>query len=538
MSKDKSHLNKIGASLADREKHEEQHKTWNRRSFIKTTGLAGFGLSAYFSGIPVMSAASSAYLEMLANSAGEEKILVLINLNGGNDGLNTVVEKGNDEYYRIRPNIALQNDQLWHLDDKYGMHGSSSALRPLWENGAMKIIHNVGYPNPNYSHFRSSDIWATATDSNVVEDTGWIGRYMQEEFPLFLEAQPTHPPAIQIGVQTELIFKSNEFSSALVFRNPEEFYQLAQNGNLYDTEQLGDTPRERELKFLRQAANSAFRYSNSIRKAYTTGNNASTYPNATLGRSMGITARLIKGGLRTKVYMVSIGGFDTHADQLDGHARLMQTLGNAVAAFYQDIGESLGKRVMCMTFSEFGRTIFENGSMGTDHGTGAPILMFGGGLGQGHVGSAPNLLNTDQYGDPYFEVDFKDVYHTVLTGWMGIDPRLATYMLGKKQNILPNLIPPQNHPVGANAYGVILGHRPHPTQSDIIQFQFASVSDGEVIVELLTTGGQSIRTLFKGYLTDGTHVIEVNRRALGLPPGNYQYRLVASGKAYYRSLQL
>ena len=536
MGKKNIFTKKEGALLADKEKHEQHHKDWSRRTFIKTTGLAGFGFSAYVAGSPVLSASTNAFLSMMEIGAAEEKILVLINLNGGNDGLNTVIEKGNDEYYRIRPTLGIPGNQLWSLDDKFGMHPATSSIQPMWENGQMKVIHNVGYPNPNYSHFRSSDIWSTATDSSVVGDTGWIGRFMGEEFPLFLEAQPTNPPAIQIGVQTDLLFKSNEFSSALVFRNPEEFYQLAQNGNLYNLEELSDSPRERELRFLRQTANSAFRYSNSIRKAYQKGKNISTYPNANLGRSMGITARLVKGGLQTKVYMVSIGGFDTHANQALTHTRLMQTLADSVSSFYQDLGPELSKRVLCMTFSEFGRTIFENGSEGTDHGTGAPILMFGGELGQGMYGTPPDLLNLDRYGDPYFDVDFKDVYHTVLTGWMGIDPRLSEFMLGRKQQILPGIIPPQNHPKGANAFSAIIGHRMHPEKPDIIQFQFATFSDGDTVLDLTTKGGQIIKNLHKGYMEAGTHVIEISKRSLGLKDGDYQYRLRTGGKEYWRPL--
>jgi uncharacterized protein (DUF1501 family) len=525
-----------GSILKDKELHEKHHQEWSRRSFIRTTGLAGLGMAGLFNSLPVWAASRNAFMSLMDAAGDDDRILVLINLNGGNDGLNTVVEKGNDEYYRIRPTLGLGNDRLWHLDGDFGMHEATAPLRELWDNGQMKIIHNVGYPNPNYSHFRSSDIWATATDSDVFGSTGWIGRFMDQEFPAFLEAQPTHPPALQIGLRTDLVFKSDEFSSALVFRNPEEFYRLAQSGNLYQVDHLGDTPREDELRFMRRTANSAFRYSGSIREAFHKGRNNESYPNVNLGQSMSVVARMIKGGLRTKVYMVSIGGFDTHSTQEGLHDLLLERLSQSVAAFYQDIGEENSKKVLSMTFSEFGRTIFENGSQGTDHGTGAPILMFGGDIGQGHFGSPPDLLNLDHYGDPFFDVDFKDVYNTILTSWFGIDPRLSDFMLGTRQNTLPGILPHYTPPSGANAYRVLLGHRPHPQKEKVIQIQYALMMAGETHVEISDTGGQAIRSIVRKYHEAGTYVVEADILKLGLRAGRYMLRVTTGGKHYYRPL--
>ncbi len=525
-----------GALIADKEKHEADHKEWSRRTFIKTTGLASFGMATMLGDTPILASESNHWLRMLESMGAEERILVLINLNGGNDGLNTVIEKNNDEYYRIRPTLGISNQNMWHLSDSIGMHGSSDSLQPLWDNGQMKVIHNVGYPNPNYSHFRSSDIWATATDADKIGTTGWIGRFIEEEFPLFLEAQPTTPPALQIGVQTDLVFKSREFSTALAFRNPEEFYQLAESGNLYPTEHLGNTPYDTELTFMRRTANSAFRYSQTIRKAFQAGGTSANFPNVNPGRGLSIVSRMIKGGLRTKVYMVSIGGFDTHANQAEAHANLMSNLSRSVAAFYQDLGPELSKKVLSMTFSEFGRTIFENGSAGTDHGTGSPILMFGGDIGQGFHGTPPDLLNLDHYGDPYFDVDFKDVYNTVLTGWFGINPKLSNFMIGQQQNILPGILPPYTPPSGANAYIVLLGHRKHPDTASIIQIQYALLQDGDIKLELMDTGGQVIRRLDQGYKDAGTYVFDLNKSREGLRSGKYIYRIKAGGKEYTRPL--
>lgn len=524
-----------GALLADKDKHEEIHKEWSRRSFIKTTGLATFGLSTILGKTPILTAAESAWLSMIQNNH-EDKILVLINLNGGNDGLNTVIDRFNDEYYSIRPTIAIQESNLWPLTPNIGMHGATQNLQPLWDNGQMKVIQNVGYANPNYSHFRSSDIWASASESDVVDDTGWIGRYIQEEFPAFLEAQPTTPPAIQIGVQTDLTFKGDEMASALAFRNPGEFYQLASSGNLYPTDHLTNSPYDTELTFVRRTANSAFRYSNTIRQAYNSARSNSNYPDVNLGRSLSIVSRLIKGGLKTKVYMVTIGGFDTHANQADFHALLLQRLADSVSAFYSDLGNELSQKVLSMTFSEFGRTIFENGSVGTDHGTGAPILMFGGQIGQGIVGSPPNLLDLDHYGDPYFDIDFKDVYNTVINQWFGIDPRLSAFMLGNKLQIIPGLLPDYTPPAGANAYIVLLGHKTQPDNRLLIQIQYALLREGDVVLELLDPSGQVIRNLMKDFKEVGTHSFILNRQSLGLKPGKYLYQIKTGGKIYQRPI--
>lgn len=524
---------KEGARLEDKEKHEKVHKEWNRREFIRTTGLFSFAFSTGLGGFPVLTSADNSMLKMLS-SLPEDRILVLINLNGGNDGLNMVVERHNDEYYRIRPDIGVRENNMWHLSDQIGMPLNTQSLRNLWDEGQMKVIHNVGYPNPNYSHFRSSDIWASASDSDTIVNTGWIGRFLEEEYPEFLEAQPTHPPAIQIGVQADLTFRGKDFTSALALSNPEEFYRLASTGNLYPTDNIPNTLYGDELRYVRQTVNSAFRYSDSIRTAFNKGQVNAQYPNHYFARSLEIVSKLIKGGLKTKVYMVSLYGFDTHAGQLDSHPFLMETLANSVNAFYTDLGQELSGRVLSTTFSEFGRTIYENASDGTDHGTGAPMLMFGGNIGQGFVGNPPDLINLDQYGDPFFDVDFKDVYNTILTGWFGFDDRLAEFMIGQKLNKLNGMLPPYKAPEGMNAHSVLFGHRKNPTNKDEVNFQIGTPYDGSYIIELTDVSGQVVRKIAEGFLDGGVHIVSYNFKQKQVRPGKYFAVLRFAGLAHRR----
>lgn len=232
--------------------------------------------------------------------------------------------------------------------------------------------------------------------------------------------------------------------------------------------------------------------------------------------------------------MVSLYGFDTHAGQLDSHPFLMETLANSVNAFYTDLGQELSGRVLSTTFSEFGRTIYENASDGTDHGTGAPMLMFGGNIGQGFVGNPPDLINLDQYGDPFFDVDFKDVYNTILTGWFGFDDRLAEFMIGQKLNKLNGMLPPYKAPEGMNAHSVLFGHRKNPTNKDEVNFQIGTPYDGSYIIELTDVSGQVVRKIAEGFLDGGVHIVSYNFKQKQVRPGKYFAVLRFAGLAHRR----
>jgi uncharacterized protein (DUF1501 family) len=525
-----------GSTTGNFEAHENDHKSWNRRDFLQSTGLFAAGLAATINGVPVYSMGSNVALSPLS-MVQTDRTLVLIQLRGGNDGLNTVIDRFNSEYYNIRPTIAINESNLWALDQKTGMSNQMINLQPMWEEDQMKIIQNVGYPDPNYSHFRSSDIWATASNSDEYKKEGWIGRYIDHEMPAFGDAQPTIPPALQIGVQTDLVFQGQNTNLALAISSPNEFYKLAVSGQLYDLASLDQTPADTSLAYVRQVANSAFRYSQSISNAYNKGRNEVNYPDNNLAQQLAIIAKLIKGHLGTKVFMVYIDGFDTHANQNNSHPILLQRLATSISAFYKDLAkQNMDDKVLGMTFSEFGRTIYENGSAGTDHGTSAPILLFGKGLGKGIIGNAPDLINTDQYGDPHFEIDVRDVYASVLQNWFGMPAEVSDFIIGKDRTPITGLVPTQNPPVGSEAFEALLGHKISTKNSDILLLHYSTQHDGPVILEILNKSGQVIRPLINEFKPKGSHILEVHLKKYQLHPGYYQYRLKTAGKIYQRDL--
>lgn len=532
---------RFGACLEHGAAHEREHQLWSRRDFLSATGILGAGSLALWR-FGLRSFQPSPLMAALSNGAND-RVLVLIRLDGGNDGLNTVIERGNSHYYNIRPTIAIQEANMWALSNEYGMPLATEALQPLWNNGMMKVIHNVGYPEPNYSHFRSYDIVASASDSDTVVNTGWMGRFLDNEYAAFLEAPPTVPPALQIGVQTDLVFRADAANMALAVSSPEEFYQIAQTGQLYDVAHLGNTPRELELAYVRQTANSAFRYAQTIKDAYSRGKNQVNYPvQNRLAEKLAIVAKLIKGRLGTRVFMVDIGGFDTHAEQYEFHLRLLQNLSEAVKAFYDDLAvgadPQLPNKVLGMTFSEFGRTIFENGSLGTDHGWGTPMLMFGGEIGNGFVGEYQDLSNPNPYTDPDFSIDFRSIYSTVLQDWLGNSPDLVKFVMGQPHETIDGLVPAIEAAKGDNEKCALLGHNPDPGEAGVIEIKYAMLQDGPVRLQILDKAGHVLRTLVNEYKEKGSYTFRFKAPEWYIAPGTYKYRLMASGQVFQREIKV
>ena len=528
-----------GTTLENGEAHTRDHQLWSRRDFLTASGLLGAG-SLMLGNLPLRAFQPTPLIAALANGSNDH-ILVLIRLSGGNDGLNTVIERQNAYYYNLRPTIAVPESNMWGLSNQYGMPLYTNELQPLWEDGMMKVIFNVGYPQPNYSHFRSYDIVASASESETIVNTGWMGRFLDNEYAAFLEAPPTVPPALQIGVQTDLVFKSDQANMALAVSSPQEFYQIAQTGQLYDTATLGNTPRELELAYVRQTANSAFRYAETIKVSYSRGKNQVEYPaDNYLAEQMAIVARLIKGNLGTRVFMVELGGFDTHADQAADHPLRLNNLATAVKAFYDDLAfgaSGLEKKVLGMTFSEFGRTIYENGSFGTDHGWGTHALLFGGEIGNGFVGQYQDLSNPDPYTDPEFSVDFRSVYATVLQDWMGNSPELVNFVMGQPQTTINGLVPVTPPLLGDNGKCALLGHNPSPLPG-VVEIKYAMLQNGPVRLQLLDKAGHAIRTLVNEYKSRGSYIFNFKPSDWFVAAGIYQYRLQAGGQVFQREIRL
>jgi uncharacterized protein (DUF1501 family) len=358
------------------------------------------------------------------------KVMVMLQLSGGNDGLNTVIPVRNDLYYKARPSLGIEKAKALLMGDEAGLHPALTGFKELYDDGSLGILNNVGYPNPDRSHFRSMDIWHTASNSNEYLTTGWLGRY--------LDAQcngcdkPTQ--AIEIDDVLSLSMKG-EHIKGIAVKDPQRLYGTAnekffKDVNKNHTNDAGEQPVDYLYKTLAETMSSA----DYIFKQSRLHPTAAEYPATELGRSMKTIASLIFSDINTKVYYLSLGSFDTHVGQQGQQQRLFTEMNDAVKAFVKDLkANNRFTDVMLMTFSEFGRRVAQNASGGTDHGTANNMFLISGGLKQkGLINELPNLSDLDE-GDLKHKVDFKNVYATVLKNWLQADD---VKILGKEYDYL------------------------------------------------------------------------------------------------------
>lgn len=392
-----------------------------RRQFIQTSGLATAAMM-----IPNFLKAQEN--KVLSDS---DKVLIVIQLTGGNDGLNTVVPYENDLYYNARPKIAIQKNEVLKLNSELGLNPAMQGFKNLFDEGRLCLINNVGYPEPDRSHFRSMDIWQTASNSNEYKTTGWLGRYLDEKCNTC--NQPTQ--VLEIDDTLSLALKGKN-AKGLSMKDPKRLYGTTLDtyiNQLSKQHVVGDHEHDNAeylYKTLAETVSSAA-YIYQTSRVY---KSATTYPNHQFGKSMKTIAELITSGVNTNVYYVSLGSFDTHFNQQKRQADLLQQLSETVKVFMDDLKVS-GKQdnVLLMTFSEFGRRVSENASGGTDHGTANQIFLFGNKLKQkGIYNEAPNLSDLDE-GDLKFSIDFKNVYSTILKKWLNTDEQS---ILGNKYQYL------------------------------------------------------------------------------------------------------
>jgi uncharacterized protein (DUF1501 family) len=372
-------------------------------------------------------------------SGKDGKILVVLQLSGGNDGLNTVIPYADDVYHRLRSNIAHDPKTVLKLDSYIGLHPNLQPLRELLDKDMMSIVQGVGYPNPNRSHFRSMDIWHTAQPDKEISTDGWLGRY-------FDNACPGCDPKVGVAIGEQLpLAMRGDHVMPLSFERPENFryngpdkehYKELNTVSRNDADLLSAPPPvqiasaagakpsagiitpDQQLDYLTRTAMDAQLSSDAILNM-TRGHQPSTgYPGNEFGQGLRTVAAMIKGGLPTRVYYVTLGGFDTHAGERGRHDQLMTQFAQGVSAFWKDLKEQGNhQRVLMMTFSEFGRRVASNASGGTDHGAAAPMFLFGPACKQAIVGKHPSLTDLDQ-GDLKFGTDFRSVYATVLQNWL------------------------------------------------------------------------------------------------------------------------
>src|SRR5687767_13764498 len=358
------------------------------------------------------------------------KVVVILQLSGGNDGLNTVIPVTNDLYYKARPKLGIQKTKSLLLTDDVGLHPALTGFKQLYDDGNLAILNNVGYPNPDRSHFRSMDIWHTASQSNEYWTNGWVGRY--------LDAQcngcdkPTQ--AIEIDDVLSLALKGENIKGIAV-KDPMRLYGTANEKFFRDVlknhkDETGEQPVDYLYKTMAETLSSADYIFQQSRLHPT----RAEYPKSDLGNSMKTIASLIFSDIDTKVYYVSLGSFDTHINQDGQQQRLFTEMNAAVKAFVKDLKDNNRfNDVMLMTFSEFGRRVQQNASGGTDHGTANNMFLISGGLKEkGLINPLPDLADLDE-GDLKYKVDFKNVYATVLNKWLGANDQV---ILGKKYDNL------------------------------------------------------------------------------------------------------
>lgn len=373
----------------------------NRRNFLTLTGT--------FTGGTLLLPSFLHAFGTQSNLVIGEQCLVFIQLNGGNDGLNTFIPFDNPLYYDLRPKIALSKNEIVSKNNGMGFHPALKDFATMQQNGDLSIIQNVGYPEPNRSHFRSQEIWQTGSKSNEYLSEGWLGRYLDIQCK---ENQPT--AGINLDAIDNLALKGNE-PNAITVKDPNRF-KIRKNDD--DEVALSSNP---QLDFVRKIANSVTEGSEEIQIALTKSTSEINYSKTKLAANLEWIARLIKGNLNSKVYYTSQNGYDTHDNQLAIHQRNLTELNDAVFSFYSDLKKaSLLQNVTIVVFSEFGRRVKDNGN-GTDHGTAAPLFIIGG-MNSGKVlGENPNLSDLDN-GDLKYNIDFRSVYATLLQNKMQFNP--------------------------------------------------------------------------------------------------------------------
>jgi uncharacterized protein (DUF1501 family) len=385
----------------------------NRRNFLSLTGT-------FTGGLLVLPEFLHAYGTSNSIITGEQCV-VFIQLNGGNDGLNTFIPFDNDLYYALRPKIALSKNEVVGKYKGMAFHPALKDFANMQQNGHLAVLQNVGYPEPNRSHFRSQEIWQTASDSNKYMNEGWLGRYLD------LQCKEHNPIAgINLDSIDNLALKGIE-PNFITVKDPNKFKSNAET----ETVKLSNNP---QLDFVRKIANSVSEGATEIQKALVNSKSEISYPKSGLGKNLEWIARLVKGNLNSKVYYTSLNGFDTHDNQLAIHKNKLTELNDAVFSFYSDLKQdNVLQNVTIVVFSEFGRRVKDNGN-GTDHGTAAPMFIIGGNNKGQVLGKNPNLSDLDN-GDLKHEIDFRSVYASILESKLNFNPT----QIGIKNKILEGI---------------------------------------------------------------------------------------------------
>ncbi len=511
-----------------------------RRDFLKAAAPATI-LPFLVGGFSLKAFANNPFLNSL-NPTGNtnDNILVLIQLIGGNDGLQTVIPL--DQYSELnaaRSNIIILEKDILKLSDTVGLHPNFIGMQNLFNDGKLAIVQNVGYPQPNFSHFRSIDIWLSGADYDQVLTTGWMGRYLDQEYPGFPTGYPNaampDPIAIQIGAAVTLGLEGANANMGMAFSDPTAFNNIINDTTTATTNtRAGD-----ELKYIRSIGQQLQTFSTPIKNAAAKGKTLSSqWPTAggnSLADQLRIVAQLIAGGLKTKIYVVNLGGFDSHTDQRAGQDPLLAKVSEGVSAFQDELKlNALEDRVIGMTFSEFGRRILSNSSGGTDHGAAAPMFVFGTKVIAGMHGDNPKIPASVTVDDNLdMQYDFRQIYASVLKEWFGTSDAEISKTLLNTYSTIP-IIQQQAGVAGSGPLTTteLLQNYPNPCNA-ITNITFRSLG-GYATLRIFDSKGGALRTLLAESVVPGERIISFD--AGNLASGSYFYRLDSGGASLTKEM--
>lgn len=509
-----------------------------RRNFVQSVALSSIGAPLILKNFRFGAVTEDLFK---TSRAAEDRVLVIIRLNGGNDGLNTLIPL--DQYANLtiqRQNILIPQNQLLTITPTNALHPAMTGMRDMFTDGKLSILQNVGYPEQNRSHFRSMDIWTSGMlDPNATR--GWLGRYLDQQYPNFPDAYPDtqnpDPFAISMGYEVSATCQGLAANFSVAINNPFDSYNLVETGQVNDGTYYGA-----HMEYLSTLITQANAYGAQVNAAANAGNTLSTMydPNDDVSKNLRYIARMISGGLKTKIYIVNVNGFDTHNAQVvsgspatGDHANLLSRISKAVAAFQDDMHLlGLDSRVAGMTFSEFGRQIASNASDGTDHGDAAPLFLFGRCVSSGIIGPNPVISDTivDQAGIP-MQIDFRDVYASILKDWFEADPQEIQGMFEQTINFLP-VLDSCNLGLAENKEAKDVSLFPNPcTDQTTLKF---TCSNERVAIRVYDLQGRLVTEVCSKEFQPGEHLVPVQLE--GQPSGNYIVTVHKNSRTFSKKL--
>ena len=546
-----------------------------RRAFLKNISTA-VGGGMMLNGLPLSVMARTGEMQRLAASASNDRVLVIIQLHGGNDGLNTIIPVNQySQYYNIRPNIAIPDhgkrsfialDSTLTQEQQSGLHPDMNGIKELYDRGRVNIVQGVSYENMNGSHFRSRDIWFMGGDYDEYLGSGWMGRYLDHLYPGYPDAYPTadmpDPLGLEIGNAVSLAFhRANGIPTAVSVNNPQQFYDLINSVGGEPPASVADTHYGHELQWIMDIEKKSNQYAGRLREVFEKGTNSNVqypekYPynapknavNNPLAPQLKMIARLLSGGSQTKIFLARIGGFDTHASQVEDydatmgtHAALLYHLSEGIRAFQDDLLKlGLQERVLTVTMSEFGRRAASNGSWGTDHGTAAPMFVIGSGVKAGITGTNPDLYDLDR-NNLRMQHDYRQVFGAIVQDWFEAAPevvqktRFEDFVFGdQKLDIIGNPVLSTENTFQHTRF-FLSDCFPNPASS-LTSFRYRINQGAVVRIQLINAQGKVVKQILKSVQPPGEKQITID--VTGLIPGIYQLVLESGSFRVSKSLMI